>query len=332
MGAGAFLRNLNTPIDFNPFLIDDQDQFKKTARTLTRRVERFGCVPVRRGPGLTHWVREAAHSCEAYFSLPEDTKMRNRAKTAGGEGYNAFPKETGGDRNGAELCEAFVVNRINPSVPDDDFFYARSVNRPEAPERFRYHLERLYDAIDELTEEILQAFSVGCGMKPAFFKSVTGRGALSARVCRSAGAGGVDQHDGEPASRRDVALLTVLPGGAAAAIEIWDRHEGEFFSVETPPDQALVMGGELLACITSGHLHAPTYRARLSPDRNVSSVSIAGYLIGNDKTKIRRMFPDADNFYTRLQPDIETMTPVEFVKTRLGLADRQREFAFSREA
>lgn len=318
MGSGAFLRNLKTPIEFNSFLIDDEERFTKTARTLARRIHRFGCVPVKRGAGLAHWAQQAVRSCEAFFSLPEETKAQCRAGVAGAAGYNPYASE--GDR------ETFVVNRVRPSIRKEDSFFSKSANWPSEPERFQYNVECFYGAIDELTQELLQALSIGCGVEPWFFKSMIRKGALSTRMFCYSG-DGAEADDIALPPHKDLGFLTLTPEAGAAGLEVWDEVEEEYLPVRMAPDEVLVLGGEALECVTAGHLRAPVHRLRMPQER---SISIVSYLIGSGRAKLREMFPDAVNPYAKLQPGFDAMTPVEFVRERLGPQHRQGESVFSR--
>lgn len=196
---------------------------------------------------------------------------------------------------------------------------------PEKPKEFQKRLDQLYYVVDELSRQLMAAIAFGCGVEVTFFdKNARERSPQYAGFSLSGGSGefigyGVVTH-------RDSGLLTILIGVTTSGLYVLDDKTKVYVPVRPTIDQVFVMGGELLNFITGGRLIAPIHHVQTVPGPALGRISIANFLVGNNRIKIRRMFTRPDDPYLADNGAYADMASVEFVEARLAQYDYATQY------
>ena len=305
---------LNRPFEFNTSIAERMSA--DAARELTKSFEPCGCVRIKLEPALVQSAKDSLVECKTYFSLPEDEKGACGASRVGAAGHNGFRAEEYEGTNRKEERESFVINTVKPGLPEDDMYFCREQPWPRRPEGFRVRLERLYGEVHALSRSFMRILAIGCGVAPDFFDGMLRNGAFGVRVIRYP-AGYADRLALSLSSHRDAGFLTVLLGVTAPGLQVLDPATRNFVSVTPAEDEALVMAGEALAMATAGRLPAPVHRVLAMAPSDRDRFVIANFLAGNDETRLRQMYPNADNAYLNANKAYAEMTPVKFAETVL---------------
>jgi len=316
MAQTAFERNLVSPITLPSFYQhNDGKLFLRLARIMTRRLHRFGCFPLIRGRGLTHWVDRAMGAGADFFGRPENQKRLSRAATPGGAGYAPLGSETLGENGDRIWRESFTINSIDKTIGQDTAYHSVSPVWPAEPPAFQVNFEQYQEVVGELSHEVLRAVAVSCGEKPSYFGNIMSNGAVVTRLFfyPDSAPNGSDMlapaHD-------DVSLLTVAAGLSAPGLELLDADADCYVPVRLPRNQVLVMAGEQLGFITAGYLKTTTHRVRVSPPGG--RAVIMSFVSGNKTTILPQMFSARANPYLKENADYADMNAQEFANARLG--------------
>ena len=310
MALTAFERNLASPIEVSSFRQDkDKKARDRLARLITERLRRHGCFPMRRGEGVTHWVRGAMKSCAAFFSMPEDQKRLSRATTPGGPGYAGLGAEQLGEAGEAIWRESYTLPAYagNGAVAGSQ---EGGRARAPLPPDFSENLEQLNYVVAEAAREVARAVAVGCDQNAYYFRNSVSTTRIFYYPEQAPGA----RHVFLP-PHKDTGLLTFVIGPPARGLEFLDPETGCYAPAILPVDQILVVGGELLECVTAGYLKAATHRACFPGEEG--RVAIVSFANLYSRSKIPQMFPDRANLYLEENPAYAQMTPQEFSTARL---------------
>lgn len=314
MALTGFERNLETPVQFTPFFAEDEARFSRAAKTVTRRLEQYGCFPLFGGEGLRLWVKTAIHHSREYFSLPDAEKQRAEIQNISQSGFMGVGREVpeGGVHR---ICrQSLTLNRPLAAAGQGNPFRSEESPHLAAPKAFLEGLGQLQYTLSKLADELLQAIAHASGEKKAFFNAMTRDGLVGTRAFYYR----LDEQGDDIVltPHKDVGLLTILTGATAPGLEMQDPKTGDFVPVRQPYSDVVVMAGELLEYITAGAVKAPNHRVRLDGSA-ADRLSIATFINGNDVAKIKQMGSDEDNPYHNANLEYRAMTPMQFVRARI---------------
>jgi isopenicillin N synthase-like dioxygenase len=208
-------------------------------------------------------VDRATAAAKAFFALPDEEKRRwHAAGGAGQRGYTPFGVETAKGAERPDLKEFWHTGRELPA----DHAY-RAVMQPnvwpERPEGFRAAISGLYQALDGLGRELLQATALGLDLPRAFFDDKTALGDTILRLAHyppiSPTATGV-----RAGAHEDINVITLLLGAEEGGLEILTRS-GEWLAVNPPAGSLVVNVGDMLQRLTNDRLPSTTHRVANPP-------------------------------------------------------------------
>jgi len=129
--------------------------------------EEFGFCGIK-GHGISDAViGEAYDAIREFFALPLEEKQRSATGEGGARGYTLFGVETAKDSVHPDLKEFWHVGRELPAgvAPHRSLF--PNIWPPQIPD-FKARVYPLYEALDELGNQVLEALTIRrrCGQHP----------------------------------------------------------------------------------------------------------------------------------------------------------------------
>jgi isopenicillin N synthase-like dioxygenase len=224
----------------------------------------YGFVSLR-GHGVDKSLRERAYAAvRDFFALPEQIKRRYHRPGRGGErGYTPFRVETAKNQADPDLKEFWHVGReIAPGAP-----HASSLPRnlwPSEIAGFREHTLALYQALDQLGDDLLRAIALHLGLPASWFADKTDHGNSILRPLHyppvTSGFRGV-----RSAAHEDINAITLLIGSGEPGLEIL-RRDGTWLAIDTPEDLIVMNVGDMLQRLTNHVLPSTTHRVVNPPE------------------------------------------------------------------
>ena len=233
-------------------------------------------------------IAEADRLARGFFALPEAEKRRWLSPGQGGaRGYTPFGVETAKGQRRPDLKEFWHVGRALPA--GHRYREAMPENLwPDQPARFQPVIAALYDGLDLLGRELLEAVALGLQLPRDWFADNTALGDSILRLAHyppvAPGAAGV-----RAAAHEDINVITLLLGAEEAGLEILTRS-GRWLAVHPPADAVVVNVGDMLQRLTNHELPSTTHRVVNPPPerRGVARLSTP--------------------FFVHFQPDFEIRT------------------------
>ncbi|MBP6628603.1 MAG: isopenicillin N synthase family oxygenase [Kofleriaceae bacterium] len=224
-----------------------------------------------RGHGIAEALSQDAYAvARRFFAADPAAKARyHRAGAAGQRGYTGFGTEHAKDSKAPDLKEFWQVGRTG--VPDD-----HPVHRPYGPNfwpddlvpEFRATMSELYQRLDALGGDLLEACALYLGEPAARFRSMVSDSDTIVRVLyyppvpADAPPGAV-----RSAAHEDINLITLLSGATAEGLELL-RRDGAWMPVHTGLDTIVVDSGDMLQNVSNGLFKSTTHRVVNPVDRS----------------------------------------------------------------
>jgi len=219
---------------------------------------------------------------KAFFALPEDVKRRYHVPgTAGARGYTPFGVEQAKGAPVRDLKEFWHTGRELPPghpyrryMPDNLW--------PTEVDGFRDYVGGLYDALDALGLELLQAIADHLDLPRDWFDDKVKLGNSVLRLLHyppiPREAEGV-----RAGAHEDINVITLLLGAEEAGLEILakdDSGERRWIPVAPPPGAVVCNIGDMLQRLTNNVLPSTTHRVVNPPPerRGVSRYSTPFFL------------------------------------------------------
>jgi isopenicillin N synthase-like dioxygenase len=285
------------------------------ARALMGSFEAFGFAVVS-APDLDQTVvGDATEAAKAFFGLPETEKRRwHEAGGAGQRGYTPFGVETAKGAGRPDLKEFWHMGRELP--PGHPYQALMRPNLwPDRPADFHAAIEALYQALDGLGRELLQATALGLGVARHWFDDKTALGDSILRLAHyppvSPGAQGV-----RAGAHEDINVITLLLGAEEAGLEILTRS-GDWLEVNPAPGSLVVNVGDMLQRLTNGRLPSTTHRVVNPPPqrRGLARLSMPFFVHFQPDFVIRTLPSCIDAAHPDLYP--QPITAYDFLQERL---------------
>jgi isopenicillin N synthase-like dioxygenase len=228
------------------------------ARAMGESYARFGFAIVRDHGLDPDLIARANAAVKEFFALPLATKMKYRVEGGAGQrGYVPFKMEAAKGADSADLKEFWHVGRelganhpYRALMPDNLW--------PTETPRFRQDLSALYNALDALGGELLEAIALFLGIAPNFLTDAVREGDSVLRLLHYPPMAG----NGEgvrAGAHEDINVITLLLGAEEAGLQLLTR-EGSWLDVN-PPEGALVVNiGDMLSRLTNEVLPSTTHR------------------------------------------------------------------------
>ncbi len=197
---------------------------------------------------------------KAFFALPEDVKRKYETPEDGRRrGYTSFGVEHAKDSKKADLKEFFHVGRELPSSDPMSGRLAKNL-WPAEIEEVEKASKALYDELDRVAFDVLEAFSLYLGQPNAFLPAMADKGNTILRVIHYPVCDGFDEPGVmRAAQHEDINLMTLLPPADESGLELLTR-EGEWLPIHAIPGQIIVDTGDMMSRITNDQIPATTHR------------------------------------------------------------------------
>lgn len=234
----------------------DKERF---ARELGRSFREYGFAAIS-DHGLDEDLIAAAYAkAEAFFALPEETKMKYFVEGGGGaRGYTPFGKEIAKDARHVDLKEFWHVGRDLPPGHPYEADMAPNVV-PEEVEGWRETVHGLYSAFDALGVKILRAIALDLGLEETFFDDTVKDGNSVMRLLHYPPVKGDPGGSIRAEAHGDINTITLLLGAEEPGLQVKTR-EGEWVDMNPPPGCLVVNMGDMLARSTNDVLPSTQHR------------------------------------------------------------------------
>ncbi|MEL6257789.1 MAG: 2OG-Fe(II) oxygenase family protein, partial [Pseudomonadota bacterium] len=197
---------------------------------------------------------------KAFFELPDATKRSYFDPEGGGQrGYTPFGQENAKGRDQADLKEFWHTGRdAGPRSPFADVM-PPTPSVAEIP-TFDAATRNLFDALDAMGAELLQAVALDLGLDEDWFIPNVAQGNSILRLLHYP-----PQLDPPPAgsvragAHEDINVITLLLGAEEAGLQVQHRS-GTWLSVNPPPGALVVNVGDMLQRLTNNVLPSTTHR------------------------------------------------------------------------
>ena len=260
-------------------------------------------------------ARHAAAAAKAFFDLPEQEKRRwHTPGQAGQRGYTPFRVERAKGADQPDLKEFWHMGRELP--PGHRYRAVMLPNVwPDQPPGFRSAISQLYQTLDELGRELLQATALGLGLAQHWFDDKTTLGDTILRLAHyppiSLGAMGV-----RAGAHEDINVITLLLGAEEAGLEILTRG-GDWLAVNPEPGAVVVNVGDMLQRLTNDRLPSTTHRVVNPPPerRGMARLSTPFFVHFQPDFEIRTLASCVDAAHPNRYP--EPITAYDYLQQRL---------------
>ncbi len=242
------------PVSFTAY---DQD-FAAFSRDLGASFERYGFAVLADHDLSPALVEGATRATKAFFSLPEDTKMKYRLKGAGGQrGYTPFGVETAKGAEHFDLKEFWHAGR---ELPAGHAYRASMADNiwPDEVAEFHHYVGGLYDALDSLGNRVLRAIARHLGLADDYFEKSVYLGNSILRLLHYPSAP-FDGPNVRAGAHEDINTITLLLGAEEAGLQLKEKN-GEWLEVNPPAGSVVCNIGDMLQRLTNHVLPSTTHR------------------------------------------------------------------------
>ena len=199
----------------------------------------------------------ALRAAEKVFALPDETKKAYFKNNGGTRGYTPFGTEIAKNAEHVDLKEFWHVGReIEGEPPHKDL--TPNVWPEEVPE-FKESMLRLYDELDALSQELLQAFALFIGEDRHYFDEKVNYGNSILRPLHYPPITDPNLPNVRAGAHEDINLITLLVGSGEPGLEILTLNN-EWIGVDTIPGTIVCNVGDMLQRITNHVLPSTTHR------------------------------------------------------------------------
>ena len=275
--------NTFEPVPFPTFTSD----FKGFASKLGESFARYGFAVISEHGLDEHRLESAITDTKAFFALQEDTKRRYISGTGGQRGYTAFGVETAKGNEHYDLKEFWHVGRDLPHGHP----YARVMPPnvwPEEIPTFQSDVGWLYDALDTLGNQVLEAIAHYLGLERDVFVGPVENGNSILRLLHYPPVP-KDGPNIRAGAHADINVITLLLGAEEAGLEVQDR-DGQWLAINPPSGSVVCNIGDMLERLTNNLLPSTIHRV-VNPDPE------------------RRGFPRYSTpFFLHFNPDFDIVT------------------------
>lgn len=245
-------------VDLQSFLSDDPAAQQNFVLTIGKALEDIGFFALVNHGVDRALIQRAYQSAEAFFELPDETKLRYEdPKLNGQRGFTRFGKEHAKDHPVPDLKEFWHVGRETRLANLDPI---------EVPE-FHVTMNQLYAQLEQCAAKLLEACALYLGEDRSFLSKTTIDADTILRIIHYPPI----PEDANPASLRsapheDINLITLLCEATNSGLELLQR-DGTWRAIPNVEGQIIVDSGDMLQQLTNGLLKSTTHRVINPGDR-----------------------------------------------------------------
>ena len=201
-----------------------------------------------------------------FFSLDVESKSKYKLpEIAHQRGWTPFGTEHAKDSNIPDLKEFWQTGRqIKP-----DSTYPKNVWPDHEVPQFKSTFEELYESMESLSVELLQAASIYLGMESNWLSEMSEDGNTIMRLIHYPPTKGAKPGAVRSAQHEDINFITLLVGSTASGLQVLD-NENQWHDVEAGSDKIIVDSGDMIQNLTNGIFKSTTHRV-VNPDDSTSS-------------------------------------------------------------
>lgn len=234
-------------------------------RVLGESLTHTGFVKVKGHRVKPETVAAAYRDIQAFFALPEATKLKYKVEgTGGARGYTSFGEEHAKDNPVGDLKEFWHVGQDNPPGGRFEGDFMPNLWPSEIP-TFKAAALDLYTALEDCAGTLLEAIALYLGLPQRHLADMIVGGnsvfrlihypALKDRYIE----GGV-----RSSAHEDINLITLLPAATDSGLQLMDR-EGKWHAVDAEPGEIVADAGDMLSRHVNLKIPSTTHRV-VNPD------------------------------------------------------------------
>lgn len=298
------------PVSFKAFGAD----FEGFSQALGESFARYGFAVISDHGLPDRNITAATDAAKAFFALPEETKKRYVVGTGGQRGYTPFGIETAKDAAHFDLKEFWHMGRDLPPGHPYRESMPENVWPVEVP-TFVSDVAWLYDALDELGVQVLEAIANYLKLDRHFFDATVNDGNSVLRLLHYPPVP-KDGPNIRAGAHEDINVITLLLGAEEAGLEVLDR-DGQWLAINPPVGSVVCNIGDMLQRLTNHRLPSTTHRVvNPAPERRgFPRYSTPFFLHFNPDYEIRTLASCVDAQHPDRYP--APITADEFLKERL---------------
>lgn len=246
--------------DLDDYRSGDPDRRAHFVKTVGEALEDIGFFSLINHGVDSALIQRAYELTEAFFDLPEDTKLGYEDLALKGQrGFTSFGREHAKDASAPDLKEFWHVGR--EFAADDPRHGSLAQNLwPTEVTGFKTTMLDLYTQLDACAATLLEACSVYLGEAPDLLPSMADGGDTILRVIHYPPV----PEDANPASVRaaaheDINFITLLCESTDEGLELLQR-DGSWRPIHALDGHIIVDSGDMIQQITNGRFQSTTHR------------------------------------------------------------------------
>lgn len=241
-------------------------------------LKEYGFIILKDHPIAPELLHKAYKLSEQFFAMNRETKEKYALKDNGFQrGYTPFGQEHAKDSPVADLKEFWHVGRSLPDGHKYQSSYPKNV-WPSEVESFDQVFSKIYSALDECGQIILEALTVPLELPKDFFVKMTDHGNSILRLLHYPPLPPErDPRSIRAAAHEDINLITLLVSATASGLELKDR-DGKWLAIESEPNAIIIDSGDMLSRITNDVIPSTTHRVVNPPDAKSSRYSMPFFM------------------------------------------------------
>lgn len=298
------------PVSFQDFGYD----FEGFAQALGGSFARYGFAVIADHDLPQDRIERALAETKAFFALPEEVKRRYVVGTGGQRGYTPFGIETAKDAKHFDLKEFWHMGRDLPEGHPYRALMPDNVWPAEVPQ-FHEDVAWLYNALDALGVQVLEAIAAYLGLERDFFRPTVDHGNSILRLLHYPPVP-KDGPNIRAGAHEDINVITLLLGAEEAGLEVLDR-DGRWLPINPPAGSVVCNIGDMLQRLTNHRLPSTSHRVvNPAPERRgFARYSTPFFLHFNPDYEIATLPSCVDAEHPDRYP--QPITADEFLRERL---------------
>ena len=234
------------------------DNFDAFTQDVGQGYEKYGFIALTQHGVDTALIERALDTCRELFALPDEVKKQyHRPGEGGARGYTPFGTEIAKDAEHVDLKEFWHVGREVEGTPA----YPQLLPNvwPEELPKFKDDMLAIYEALDKLGNQVLDALAVYLGQPKDFFRNKVNNGNSILRPLHYPPIIDEDTPSVRAGAHEDINVLTLLVGSREPGLEVLAK-DGSWVPVTIIEGAIICNVGDMLQRLTNHVLPSTTHR------------------------------------------------------------------------
>lgn len=248
-------------LSLNTYITGNEEDKKAFTEALFSGLKYYGFIILKDHPVSEDLLDKAYEQSQKLFELPLEKKLSYTSDVDGNQrGYTPFGKEHAKGNSAPDLKEFWHVGRELPEGHKYEEQYPDNIWPSDTIPEFKDTFNKLYKALDNVGDIMLEALTPALDLEKDFFKNMTKDGNSILRLLHYPPlAEGTDPKCVRAAAHEDINLITILVAATTSGLELLDR-DGKWLPVETDKNNLIVDAGDMLSRITNDVIPSTTHR------------------------------------------------------------------------